>query len=150
MDFSASLLYIGLEGVSDMDGIGGHGWVGVVDMKGGASYDIFFEIGVGTNKGAGLDMGGIIPFTNYSCNTSFHLWLFFAPSHYFHWNPWPLVDSLHASHNKENEYSLLSICLTMHGILQNFLYAKNVLDVLDHLEMFFQGGYSEVEKASAR
>ena len=93
MDFSASLLYIGLEGVSDMDGIGGHGWgvgwwiwmgVGVVDMKGGASYDIFFEIGVGTNKGAGLDMGGIIPFTNYSCNTSFHLWLFFAPSHYFH------------------------------------------------------------------
>ena len=38
----------------------------------------------------------------------------------------------------------------MHGILQNFRYAKNVLDVLDHLEMFCQGGYSEVEKATAR
>ena len=160
MDSSAPLLYIRLDGVSDMNGIGGYGWgvgwwiwmmeVGVVDMKRGASYDIFFEIGVGTNKGAGLDMGGIIPFTNFGCNTSFHLLLFFAPSYYFHWNPWPLVDSLHASHNKENEYSLLSICLTMHGILQNFLYAKNVLDVLDHLEMFCQGGYSEVEKATAR
>lgn len=77
-----------------MNRIGGYGWgvewwiwmmeVGVVDMKRGASYDIFFEIGVGTNKGAGLDMGGIIPFTNFGCNNSFHLLLFFAPSYYFH------------------------------------------------------------------